>query len=166
MFRRKPDPSAPDPLTQARAALDDAHRQQARLTAVAWSACQAAGRLDEAIQEAHATAPPERRPVLSALLALQLGVLCTLPTRHLSGEEIALDFQRIFGYPPQAFRDPGLAATHLLELRTHTAATYLLRLATGAPVTPGAVTEQGQADVNAIIHEERSARQRLAPGHA
>lgn len=158
MFRRKPDPAVPDPLALARLALDDALKREARVTALAWSGFQSAARMDEALREAHAGALPEARPLLEAFLGLHLGPLSHLPLRLLAGEDASEEFRAVFGFPPKLFRDPAQSAAQLLELRTQTATTYLLRLAAGGAVSLDDVARQGQADLETIIHQEREAR--------
>lgn len=162
MLRRKPDATAPDPLTQTRLALEATLKREARVTTLAWSGFQIAARMDEALKEAHAGAPPELRPLLGALLDLRLGTLCGLPLRLLGGEDVQADFRAVFGYPPNVFQDPVQAAAQLLDLRTHTVTTYLLRLAAGGPISVDAIREQGRLDLAVIIEQEREARKQAA----
>ncbi|ABW35028.1 hypothetical protein Dgeo_2985 (plasmid) [Deinococcus geothermalis DSM 11300] len=162
MFRRKPDPAAPDPLAQARLALEATLKREARVTTLAWSGFQIAARMDEALREAQAGALPEARALLDAFVGLHLGPLSGLPLRLLAGEDASEAFQAVFGFPPKLFRDPARSAAQLLELRTQTATTYLLRLATGGAVGADEVARQGQADLETIIDQEREAR-RAAP---
>lgn len=162
MFRRTPHAAAPDPLTQARLALEDALQRETRVKAMAWSGFQTAARMDEALREAHAGALPETRALLAAFIDLHLGQLSTLPLRLLAGEDASGEFRAVFGFPPKLFRDPAQSAAQLLELRTHTATTYLLRLATGGAVGADDVARQGRMDLETIIQHEREAR-RVAP---
>lgn len=162
MFRRKPDPAAPDPLAQARLALEATLKREARVTTLAWSGFQIAARMDEALREAQAGALPEARALLDAFVGLHLGPLCGLPLRLLGGEDVQADFRAVFGYPPNVFQDPVQAAAQLLDLRTHTVTTYLLRLAAGGPISVDAIREQGRLDLAVIIEQEREARKQAA----
>ncbi|MBZ9715589.1 hypothetical protein [Deinococcus multiflagellatus] len=137
---------------------DELLEREARLIALAWSGFQSAARMDEAIAGAVARARPERRVVLTALLDLHLSLLSRLPLGLVQNDEVEAEFLAVFGYAPQLFRDPAQAAAQLLELRLHTAATFLLRLTSGDTITAAEVAGQGQADLAAIIEQERQAR--------